>query len=404
MAFFSGVTNYLSNIFGGGTDTVRASDPYKTNYTPPPAVQANNYLPDKLRSQNVPSYNPQEVAAGQGAFNPGVSQPGPAPAPSAPTSSGGGGGGLSTDYLSALQRANDEGRFTGSDEERARMQIAYEKEQAGKEQDAINAAFAEAEQLLGQSQSILGNEQDLMSAAARPYEAQMPLVNQARDESLGRIGQQTEQEQYGRLNALTQARSLYNEMGQGVQNRFGASSAGDFARGLQGRELQRQTGTINTTSSQNIQKLQQQASDVRDRATAQIQSLTMQAEAAKGQAQDVFRQRLLEINNSKTALASQKAEARLNAAMELRDRVRSIQDRTEQFRQNIAAQIQQANLQLRNSLTAFQAELGQGAPQLGQLPQTSFSAPGAISQSSVGANLPLGQTNRRVEEEPSLFA
>lgn len=354
---------------------------------------------DRVASTNVPSYDPQVIAEGQGATNPDSSSP-TAPT-SSPTS-----GGLSTDYQSALQRATDEGRFEGlSPEERAREQIAYEKQQAGQEQDAINSAFAESEDLLNQSRGLLGTQEDLTNQAAKPYEAQLPLVNQARDEALGQLGLRKQQQETNQATALSQARSLYNEMGQGVQNRFGASSAGDFARGLQGRELQRQSGQINTTASQNIQQLQQEMQDVRDRAAAQVQNLEMQKQAAIGQAQDTFRQRLLEINNSRMALASQKAEARLNAAMELRDRIRSVQDRTEQFRQNLAAQVQAANLNLRNSLVSFQAEAQQGIGDLNlnPIPQTNFSAPGTIQQNQVGANTPTGQVNRRVEEEPSIF-
>lgn len=417
MAFFTDVFNAARNVFRprSSAQSFQARTPF--GLQPTQQQQRSILTYPSLSSPSAPIFQgPVPEGFDEGHFRAtGETKPLPgnaplprsAPAP-APSSGGGGGGGnnqpsapsLSEEALAALDRAASEGRFEGiSDpEERARAQQALEQERLAE----VGDLFSETERLLDDSARNIGSEEDLIAQASRPFESQVPLLTQARDEGLAGVDRGIEAERLQEQNAINDARRLAQELRTANQQRFGgASSAGEFANSIQSREFQRQFGRIQNTAGQNVNALRQKASEIKNQYNQQLQSLELQKEGAIAQARDLYRQRLSAIDNARISLSQNKAAARLDALRDLRNHARSIQDQFRTLQLQLFSQAQQADLSLRNAVLAFREQNDQPID-LANVPEINISTAGGIKNSSAGANLPLGSLTRRLEEEEVL--
>lgn len=225
----------------------------------------------------------------------------------------------------------------------------------------IDSLYNPIMDLLNQQESSLkSGELDFYDSFTKPYDAQQPLLDQAKAQGLSTVEQQRTDQQVQHENALAAARRLYQELVQGSQQRFGgSSSAGEFANSLIGREYQRNQGQINQTTGQNMQKLLQRANEINDNYNTQNQSLLAQKEAELAKAKDLFRQRLDAITNSKITANENKAQLKLAELQSLRDRVNAINDQHTQFAQNLQLQNQAAVNNLISQIAAYQVQNGQ---------------------------------------------
>jgi hypothetical protein len=261
----------------------------------------------------------------------------------------------------------------------------------------IEGLFQEIEGLLGQAGGYIGSPEEAVSRATRPYDAYLPLLEQARSEAETANVQQQGAERTREQSALGEARRLYSELQQGLRQQFGAStSAGEFAGGLQGRELQRSQARISGTASENLRALSQQSNDIRNRYYAERQGIEQQKAAAQAKANDEYNQRLLAINNARIQNAQYKAQLKADLLREHRERSMAIQDQARSFSQQLQSSVVQADLNLRNAIAAYRAESNKPLD-LANLPGANFSTPLGAQQSAV-PQTPTGFFRRREDE------
>lgn len=290
---------------------------------------------------------------------------------------------LSSDLAAALSRSQSEGRFEGITDpaQRAQAQLEYERskqEQMGGINDIYNNTISGLDRL----QALLtGGQGDYLSGVEASYNAQIPMLQAARDQAI-----QTNQNQVGQVrqdeaNAISEAKRVANELFQRTDQRFGGGgSAGQFANQVVGRGLLSDINSTRTTTGTNINSLYQQAQKIEQNYNAQLQSIEQQKQAALADAKDVFNQRLAEIENARIAAGQNKGAMQLQALSELSNRANQINDYFLQVKTGLDNQVAQANLSLRQGIAEFQTQYGmpidlQGLPtftvsDLGISPQT----------------------------------
>lgn len=211
----------------------------------------------------------------------------------------------------------------------------------------INNIYDEAYGYLNQQeQRLRAGEQDYYGTFTAPYEAQLPLIEQARQSGVANLQNQQSEAQLQEQNALAAARQLYNELSARNRQAFGGvSSVGQASSEILGREQMRQQGNIQNTSAQVIQGIMTKINDVESKAQAMTQQLQIEKENALSQAKLAFQDKLDAINNDRFMLAQQKAQLKYQEMVAYRDRVQAIQDRNTEFAMNIEAMREQARLE-----------------------------------------------------------
>lgn len=243
-------------------------------------------------------------------------------------------------------------------------------------------AFGQVDSAYGEANSIynsmyndaVNGKQNYLDSLSKPYDAQRPLLDNARTGALNLNQSQVDQTYQQNESALAAARRLYNELSQGVQQRFGGTnSAGEFANTFYGREFQRQQGNVQQTTGQNIKGLMEQQTSIENDYQAKLQSLEQQKQAALAQAQVEFQNRLDQINQARGQLAQNKAGLKLQALQELKQRSYQIQDDQRKYAQQLEAQAKAQASQI-------QSAIGQYSQQYSTPVQTQAYAPATYSQ------------------------
>lgn len=220
---------------------------------------------------------------------------------------------------------------------------------------AIDNAYGEAMGYYNQMyDDAVKGKQTFLDQYTSPYEAMRPGMEQTYKGGLEQVDTQRRGQQVQEQSALDAAGRLYNEMMQGTRQRFGGTnSAGDFANAFYNREYMRQRGDIQNTAGQNYAALDTRVRELGDKFNAQVKELDLQKAAALSQAQNLFQQRLDQINGMKAEMAQNKAQMKLAALQEYRNRSYQLEDyyRTQQDTMktnlmNIVSGLQNTNAQL----------------------------------------------------------
>ena len=227
-------------------------------------------------------------------------------------------------------------------------------------QSDVDNAYGEASGVYNNMYNdAVANKQNFLDQYTQPYEAQKPTLTQGYNQGLALNQNQQNTTKLNEQNAIADARRLFNELSTGVNQRFGGTnSAGEFANAFYGREFQRNMGNIQNTTGQNIQNLLTQQQGITDKYQAQLQQIEAQKAAALSQAQNLFQQRLDQINSAKGELAQNKAALKLQALQELRQRAYTLQDNFTNFAHTLSLQHAAANDQLRNQIAEYSAYAG----------------------------------------------
>lgn len=270
-----------------------------------------------------------------------------------------------------------------------------------RQQEVTGVFDPQAEFLQGLLSQAQAGQGEFLGGVAGQFEAQRPLLEQARVSGLADVERRRGETQRREQTAIGEARRLANELQQRNLQQFGTGSAGQFAQEFQGRELQRGLGGIRQTTSANLQALGQQSADIQANFEAQIQQLEAQKQAAVQQARDRFQDRINQIQSQQGGLASERAAALADAARELRAEEFNIEQNENAFRQGLQDQFQQVAIQLAGQQQQRLIEAGlpidlsqlQGAvlPQLGGF------------QQAFADQLPQGQVRREEEPQGQLF-
>lgn len=286
------------------------------------------------------------------------------------------------------------------------------------EQSMIDDMYNSNNSYLNSLQSNLqSGEQDFYNTYTAPYQSQVPLIEQARDQGLQSIEGQKVTAGQQEQSALAAARQLYNELTQRNQQAFGGgllSSVGQAAGEILGRGAMQQFGNIRQGAQNTIQGLVTEARNVMEKASAQLQQLNTQKEAALSEARLAFRDKLSEIDRMRNELKSNRSAMKLDALREFRSNIQSIANQATAFKQSLEAMKYQADLNLRNALSSTQqyadAGVQSGQNMLGQqgagneISYNRFGAGNQVSapQSSMsfgGIAIPGVSTSKRREED-----
>lgn len=244
-------------------------------------------------------------------------------------------------------------------------------------QDALNKGFDWNNLPSGYSQQVSGpSDADIMAAIDSSYGASAGYLNQAEQNLRGdyptitaEIQKQNEANQAQltankqktisgveknvstaktrKEDALAQARRLYAELQKGNVQRFGGvSSAGQAVSELQGAEAQRQFGATNRDFSTFMKDIEAQKAQIETDFNASLLNLKTQADSAINQATRDFQNKLLEINRLRAENESNKSAKRLEALMNLKNQVFSINQQNTVFQQQLQAMKYQQMLEL----------------------------------------------------------
>jgi hypothetical protein len=238
-----------------------------------------------------------------------------------------------------------------------------------------------------------------LGIAEAPFNALQPRLAETLAAGQERIG--IGQAETGRQeqNALASARSLFNELKQASQQRFGgAGSAAQAASEIQGRELQRNLGQTRQTAGANRAQLESEMRNLETEFQAQTTQLETQKQASLQQAQMDFRAQLDAINSGRSQLAQNKSIAKLDVLRELRSRAQQIEDQTRQMTMQLQANAVQARQQLQTQLLSYQAEAGKDISLQTQLPPEFSVFGGGSAQGSATPTGFLGQAQPRRED------
>jgi hypothetical protein len=230
--------------------------------------------------------------------------------------------------------------------------------QSGKAQEdaAIDQNYGAGMDFLSKlEQSLLGQKTDFLNTFTSPYDAQMPLINQAYQEGQGAIQSAQGNARQGEVSALDAARNLFSELNARNTQAFGGaqnSSVGQASGELLGRSMMQNFGDIRQNTTNTINNLVQKGIEAKNYYDAQIQNINMQKENALSQAKLAFQEKLDYINSKRFQLQQDKASAKLEALQNFNANVQAIRNQFMSFGQELDAMRTQADLNLRNALAA----------------------------------------------------
>lgn len=305
-------------------------------------------------------------------------------------------GGTPVPQDSRLQQLAKMSRNPAQESEYQQLLTQYNQALQNSPEAQINDAYSGVDQTLNDMQSRLQNgQQDFYNQYTGMYDAQMPMLTASNQNAQAQLEAQKGTTKANEANVIDSARRMYNEMQQGYRQKFGGGNGvSDFAGGILGRELMRNIGNAQNTTGQSIKALQDKSLELNNTYNAQVQQLNMQKENALLQAKNAFQDKLTQIDSMRIQNAQGKAQAKLAALQELRQRAYAIQDQVTAYQQQLDAMKQQSDLQLRNSLSQYRTAAEQpiqGGPQT----NITYSAMGQQQQTPqqvvYGAVNPLGK-------------
>lgn len=253
-------------------------------------------------------------------------------------------------------------------------------------QDQVNQAYAPAAQYYDQIYNdTVAGKQNYLNQYSGLYDAQRPGLDAAYQSGVQQNQGQQQQVQQQETSAIDSARRLFNELQQGVQQRFGGSnSAGEFANAFYGRQLQQNMGNIQNTTGQNVKSLMDQATSLKTQYDANVKELETRKASALAQAQDSFQQRLDSINAARGELEQNKAQLKLQALQDYKNTINQVTMNAQNFAQSLYAAQQQQSAQLANTIAAYQTYSGQpvNLSSIGQLQYNQMGTGGGFQSAS----------------------
>lgn len=188
-------------------------------------------------------------------------------------------------------------------------------------------------------------------------------INLNHQTGLNTLNQNSLEANNSKENADSAARRLYGQLQMGNRQRFGgASSAGQAASEIQGVEQQRQMGQ-NSQQLNTFQHQQALAGQQQEAAFSQAKVKQNQIyQQSLNQATSDFQNKLLDITNNRTMIATAKQSAKLQALQDLRNQVFAVNQQNTQFQQTLEAQkaASQLAIQQYNQTSGATAQGAQG--------------------------------------------
>lgn len=277
----------------------------------------------------------------------------------------------------------------------------------GPSEEEINSIYNPSFDYLNQAESQLrADYPNYVNEANNAYNTNVSQLGGQRDKANSQLDLSSTQAQQRKEDALSASRRLFNELQMANNQRFGgASSAGLAASELQGRELQSQFGGINRDYGNTVQQINSQRQGVENDYQTGLLQLQQQKQQAINELNRDFQNKLLQINQNRSELASAKAQMRLQALQDLRNQIFQINQQNDQFAKQLDAMRSQAHAQL-DAYTAQAAKYGANG-QSAMQNYASMTSTNPTSQYMVGGYSapnqtysPTGQIRRSPWEDP----
>ena len=243
-------------------------------------------------------------------------------------------------------------------------------------------------------QNLNASKSDFLNTFTKPYESQVPLIQQSLQEGLGGLESAGLQAAQQEQSALDAARRLYNELTQRNTNLFGTgagSSVGQAASELLNRDQYRSMGDIRTQGVNARADIQRETRNLQERANAQLQSIELQKQQALSQAELAFRDKMDQLDQLEMQTRQNRGVDKMNLLREYRAQVANTNAQAQAYQQQIAQMAYQAQLQLANSVSdiqgAAQNALNYGGQRLNSLNQ---GVGGAVDNLVTGQSVSAG--------------
>jgi hypothetical protein len=273
--------------------------------------------------------------------------------------------------------------------------------------EGFNASMgylSQAEQALqGQYPGVV-NDLNAQSAA------EVDRLNAGRQTSINQLDATGRQAQTRGESVMDAARRLYQELSTGANQRFGRTSgAGEFAKALFGRDLANNLNTTGNQVNETMTNIGTKRQEVETAFTLAENEAKVRLNSSLNEAKNEFDNKILEINRNRAELAQNKAQLRLQALQDLRNKIFQINLQNMQFQQTLQGMREQAkvNLELYEKSRSG-AEQG-GASALERLYSSTNTNPTNTTQvgqtqASGTAQAPLvGQVGTPRQDENSIF-
>lgn len=226
---------------------------------------------------------------------------------------------------------------------------------------AIEAEREAAQKSIGKLRSSITSQQaGLIESADKTFSSQIPLIEQARDQGIGFLNQATGQAQQAGENALTSARSLYNELGSRNRQLFGGaqnSNVGQAASELLGREQMKQMGGIRQGVNDQVSNFALNIQNLRDKAAAQLQQVELQRQAAIADVKNRVADALRQIDQLEFQTGQDYSQAKLDAIKDYANSLRQNNTYANQLSQQIATQMQGYNSALSDAYSTYNSDI-----------------------------------------------
>jgi len=261
-------------------------------------------------------------------------------------SSGGGGNGFNMNNYKGWNETSARADYNANPNKFANQQ--------GPSQDdimnQINGLYGESENYLNQAESALrADHPSALAEAEAIFKTNSSMLGTDRDVAFQGLNSQSTKATKAKESALESARRMYADQQMGATQRFGgSSSAGQAASELMAREQARQFGQTGRQHAEVQQQIDVQRQNVEKEFNTGLMQLEQQKQSGISSANRDFQNKLLQIAQNRAEIGQAKAEARLTALQELRNKVFAIEQQNTQFTQQLTMMREQANLQLQS--------------------------------------------------------
>ncbi|GIW70230.1 MAG: hypothetical protein KatS3mg101_0977 [Patescibacteria group bacterium] len=225
------------------------------------------------------------------------------------------------------------------------------------------AIYAPIMSYLSEAENTLrSNFESQRSLIEQEYQNALSSLGVQKTQSLRDLSTQEEQARQRKEDALSAARRLYSELGQGIQQRFGgASSAGQAASELLGREQLKQQGGIWRAFQNAVSQIENYRARLNENYDQAINDVNLQKAQAIQQIQSDYNAKLAQIGALRGQTESAKANLKLQLLNDLKDKVWQINIASLNYLQQLAANKQISNQILDSYTQRFaQSVLGGG--------------------------------------------
>jgi hypothetical protein len=313
------------------------------------------------------SMTPQPGGGGGGGGGGSDNYMGPNQVTSPPTSSGGGGGGDTR--LQELEKINR--NPVQETEYQQLLDQLRSQAQQGPSEEELNALFNPAMEYLGQAESTLrGQLPQTLDLLGQQADTSRQMLGDQRGSAMAQLGEQGTMSTQRKEDAISAARRLFSELQMANQQRFGgASSAGQAASELRGRELMTNRAGIERDFGQAMRQIEMSKADVDNQYQTGLRTIEDRKQAAINEVNQDFQSKLMEINSQRASTQQAKAAARLELLQDMRNKVFQINLQDFNFKQQLAAQKQAADQQIAQYSSSLQNQVGLGQQAAGQFMQ-----------------------------------